>query len=349
MRYFFMMLLMGITMFSFAQCDMRMPAKRAKSALSKRVLNIVNKTDSVLACQVDAMNAPNDTSETICGYTVIDKSKSISKHNVVKLQEIVKSLATVGTQRNIRKLSTFIPDYGFMFCAGKSAVVLLLDQHADLCIFYYKKKQFLLDTDSVRNALGTLLDDVWKRKPTKKEEVENSMPQGFFLETNATAAFSNLSNVGNDSIPESESPQYIKLSQNILEMINSAKSVTCYIIDPLTKGDKGMERLDKYVVLQKKEVTDQKQTKAVSDLIAGEKSFEKLDYVKNCTFLPDIALQINSDKKVLNILFSFYCSECMMLLDGKLVFRNDCSLIQSEIINFARQIYPKDKYLRTIK
>lgn len=109
-----------------------------------------------------------------------------------------------------------------------------------------------------------------------------------------------------------------------------------------------MERLGKYVVLQKKEITAPKQTKAVSDLIAGEKSFEKLDYIKNCTFLPDIALQINSGKKVLNILFSFYCSECMMLLDGKLVFRNDCSLIQSEIINLAKLIYPKDKYLRTI-
>ncbi|WP_288358095.1 hypothetical protein [uncultured Bacteroides sp.] len=343
MRFFFIMLFIGIAMFSFAQCNMHMPTR---NTLPKRVLHIVNKTDSVVVYQVDAMNAPSDSSEIICGYTVIDKSKSISKHNIANLQEIVESLATVRTQRYIKKLSTFIPDYGFMFCADKSAIFLLLDQHADLCTFYYKKKQFLLDTDSVRNALETLLNNVWKRKSTKKEEAENSMPQGHSLGTNATTAFLNLSNIGNDSI--SESSQYIKLSPNILEMINSAKSVFCCIIDPLTKGDKDMERLGKYVVLQKKEITAPKQTKAVSDLIAGEKSFEKLDYIKNCTFLPDIALQINSGKKVLNILFSFYCSECMMLLDGKLVFRNDCSLIQSEIINLAKLIYPKDKYLRTI-
>lgn len=346
MKSFFIALFLGITMFSFAQCNMNIVAKRTKNTLPKRVLNIVNKTDSVLAFQVDAINAPNETSETICGYTVVGNSKRINKQDVAKLQEIAGTFSVTKTQKNIRKLSTFIPTYGFMFYAGKSNVVLLLDQHADLCMFYYKKKQFLLDTDSVKNVLGTLLDDVQERKPAKKVEIGNAFSEGPPMETNATAAFSNLLDVENNSI--SESPQYIKLSQNILNMIKSTKNLTCCIIDPLIKGDKNMERLDKYVILQKKEVTDPKQIKAVSDLIAGEKSFEKLDYVKNCTFLPDMALQIISGKKTLNIYFSFYCSECMMLLDGKFVFRNDCSLIQPEIINFAREIYPRDKYLRTI-
>lgn len=346
MRHFLMMLCMSITVLSFTQCDMYMSAKRTKCALPKRALNIIDKSDSVVACQVDAMNAPSDTSETLCGYAVVGKAKSVGKHNAVNLQEIVDSLAIVGAQEHIRKFSTFIPDYGFIFYAGKSSVVLLVDQHADLCAFHYKKKQFLLDTDSVRNVLGALLDDVWERKPADKVKADNSAPQGIALDDNVAVVASNSSKAENDSTPKA--PQYIKLDENILKMIKSSQSVTCCIIDPLTKGDKDMERLGKYVVLQKKEVTDEKQVKAVSDLIAGEKSFEKFDYVKNCTFLPDIALQINSGKKTLDILFSFYCNECMMLIDGKQVFRNDCSLIQLEIISIARHIYPKDKYLRTI-
>lgn len=346
MRHFFMMLCMSITVLSFTQCDMYMSAKRTKCALPKRALNIIDRSDSVIACKVDAMNAPSDTSETLCGYMVVGKAKSVGKHNAVNLQEIVDSLAIVGTQGHIKKFSTFIPDYGFVFYAGRSSVVLLVDQHADLCVFHYKKKQFLLDTDSVRNILEALLDDVWERKPTDKVKAENSVTQGVALDDNVAMAVSNPSKVENDYTPKA--PQYIKLDENILKMIKSAQSVTCYIIDPLTKGDKDMERLGKYVVLQKKEVTDEKQVKSVSNLIASEKSFEKFDYVKNCTFLPDIALQINSGKKTLDILFSFYCNECMMLIDGKQVFRNDCSLIQLEIINIARHIYPKDKYLRTI-
>lgn len=346
MRHFLMMLCMSITVLSFTQCGMYMSAKRTKCALPKRALNIIDKSDSVVACQVDAMNAPSDTSETLCGYAVVGKAKSVGKHNAVNLQKIVDSLAIVGAQGHIRKFSTFIPDYGFIFYAGKSSVVLLVDQHADLCAFHYKKKQFLLDTDSVRNVLGALLDDVWERKPADKVKADNSARQRIALDGNVAVVASNSSKAENDSTPKA--PQYIKLDKNILKMIKSSKSVTCCIIDPLTKGDKDKERLGKYVVLQKKEVTDEKQVKAVSDLIAGEKSFEKLDYVKNCTFLPDIALQINSGKKTLDILFSFYCNECMMLIDGKQVFRNDCSLIQPEIISIARQIYPKDKYLRTI-
>lgn len=325
---------------------MYMSAKRTKCALPKRALNIIDKSDSVVACQVDAMNAPSDTSEILCGYSVVGKAKNVGKYNTVNLQKIVDSLVIVGTQGHIKKFSTFIPDYGFVFYAGRSSVFLLVDQHADLCAFHYKKKQFLLDTDSVRDALEALLDDVWERKPADKVKADNSALQGIALDDNVAVAASNPLKAENDSIPKA--PQYIKLDENILKMIKSAQSVTCCIIDPLTKGDKDMERLGKYVVLQKKEVTDEKQVKAVGDLIAGEKSFEKFDYVKNCTFLPDIALQINSGKKTLDILFSFYCNECMMLIDGKQVFRNDCSLIQLEIISIARRIYPKDKYLRTI-
>lgn len=345
MRNLFMILFMSIATLSFAHCDIYMPTKRTKSGLPKRVLNLVNNTDSVIGYRVDAMNAPNDSSEIICGYTVMSRPKNVGKQNAEKLQELVKLLSTV-KQGDVRKLSTFIPDYGFKFMAGKYSVIMLLDQHADLCTLYYRKKQFLLDTDSLKSTIGALLHNVWGKGQLTKEKTENSITQAAIIETNATAATDNTSKNRNDSTPKA--PQYIKLQVDILNIIKTAPKLTMCMIAPFTKGDKDMERLGEYVVLQKKEVTDKKQIKAASDLLTGEKSFEKLDFAKNCTFLPDIALQINSGKKTLNILFSFYCSECMMLLDDKQVFRNDCSLIQTKMINLAKQIYPKDKYLRTI-
>lgn len=343
MKHFLLMLFMSITMLSFAQCDTYLSTKRAKSTLPKRVLNIVNKADTVFAYQVDAMNIPSDTTETIYGFAIVGSPVVIGKRETANLQGIVDSLAYSDSRKDIRKLSTFIPDYGFEFCAGKASVILLFDQHADLCTFYYKRKQYLINTDSIKDALKSLVASVWRRTPAK---AENFMPQDAGTDANKTANVSNPAKVENDST--SKAPEYIKLNDSILKMIKSAKSTTCCIIDPLAKGDKNMEKLDKYVILQKKEVNDEKQVKTVRELVAGDKSFEKLDYVKNCTFLPDIAFQMQSGKNTLNILFSFYCSECMMLLDGKQVFRNDCSFIQPGIISIARQIHPKDKYLRTI-
>lgn len=340
------MLFLSITTLSFAQCDMYLQTKRTKSALPKRVLNIVSKADSAVAYKVNAMDAPSDTSETICGFAVVGEPVVIGKREMASLQGIVDSLAYSDSRSDIKKLSTFIPDYGFEFYKGRTSVVVLFDLHADLCTFYYKRKQYLLDTDSVKTDLSALLNSVWKRTPAKQQKAENAMPQVPAIDVNKLVDASKRLNAENDTTPKA--PRYIKLNGAILKMIKSAKSITCCIIDPLAKGDKNMEKLGKYVVLQKKDVSDEKTLKSVKETITGDKCFEDLEYVKNCTFLPDIAFQIRSGKKTLNILFSFYCSECMMQLDGKQVFRNDCSLIQSEIISIARQIYPKDKYLRTI-
>lgn len=340
------MLFMSITTLSFAQCDMYLPIKRAKSALPKKVLSIVSKADSVVGYGVNAMDVPSDTSNTICGFVVAGKPIVIGKREIASLQKVVDSLAYSNTHNDIKKLSTFIPDYGFEFIKGKASVVVLFDRHADLCTFYYKKKQYLLDTDSVKSSLATIISSIWKRTPEKQHKAENSMPQVPTVSANRLAEAAKLPTVKNDTLQKA--PRYIKLDNAILKIIKSAKSITCCIIDPLAKGDKNVEKFGKYVLLQKKDVSDERTVKNVKETIAGTKSFEELDYVKNCTFLPDIAFQIHSGKKTLNILFSFYCSECMMSLDGKQVFRNDCSLIQSEIINVARQIYPKDKYLRTI-
>lgn len=341
-----MMLFMSITTLSFAQCDMYLTTRKAKSALPKRVLNVVSRADSVIAYQVDAMNAPSDTSETICGFAVVGKPFAVGKRGMASLQSIVDSLAYSGSRDDIQKLSTFIPDYGFDFYKGKTSVAVLFDLHADLCTFYYKRKQYLLNTDSVKTRLSGLLNSVWKRTPAKQQKAENFVPQVPTIDVNKLVDATKQLKAENDTTPKT--PKYIKLNGTILKMIKSAKNMTCCIIDPLAKGDKDMEKLGRYVVLQKKDFSDERTIKAVKDVIAGNKSFEELEYVKNCTFLPDIAFQIRSGKNTLNILFSFYCSECMMQLDGKQVFRNDCSLIQSEIIGIARQIYPKDKYLRTI-
>lgn len=340
-------ILLGFTTMLITSCSMYSPVKKDNNTLPIKMLNIISKSDSVDICQLDAMNSPNDTDKTICGYAVVSNLKILNDQDVKKLQEIVDSLSSLG-ENKIKKLSTFIPDYAFRFYNRGGAVFLLLDQHADLCNFYYHKKQFLMDTDSVKNALKELLDDIFENN-NQKTETRTSKNLIDTLHPKKEDVFLNSSNQKIDSVSMiNKESQYVILNNNIIEILKSAESMYCCIIDPLSKEDNNLELLDKYVILQKKEITSENQKKSIIDLITDKMSFEKFDWVKNCTFLPDIALQATSNGRELNILFSFYCNECMMILDGKQVFRNDCSLIQPRIIRMARQIFPNDKYLRTI-
>lgn len=317
----------GITLHS---CNTKLfSALKDNNVLPGKILRAVSKSDSVVAYQIDAMGVVNDSVESLCGFAVIRKPIVINENQINKLKEIIDAAQCYDMCKSVRKMSSFIPDYGFKFYSKNCPVTLLLDQHASIWGFYYKDKQYLLDNDSIQKILLPLIDDVYKCGESSSNNVEVLMENSSVAE-------------------ESKEKEYIKLDSEIRRIINSAKKVTCCILDPLSDCEKGFEKLGDYVILQKKEIEDSMIIASIGQTITGNKSFEKSNVVKNCTFLPDIVFQIQNGNSTLNMLFSFYCSECEMRLGDKQVFRNDCGLIQSSIIEIARQIYPRDKYLRRI-
>lgn len=324
---------------AFAQCDTyRSSSAQRRHALPRKTLKAVRTSDSIVAYRIDAMSDAVDSLETLCGFAVKGSPAVVEEGDAADLLALVDSFASRYSSGKVKKLSTFIPDAGFKFCSPKDSVVLLLDLHADLCMFCHKEKQHVMDTDSIRDELSLLLKSVFKE--SRLGGVENG---------NAPANGISRTNEAEEAGKTPGEAEYVRLDSGIRQMIATAKEATCYIIDPLARGDAESEKLDKYVVLQKQKVDGKELMEQLRQAIAGEKSFEKFEYVKNCTFLPDVAFLIQDKGRTLHILFSFYCNECEMRMDGKLAFRNDCSLIQPEIIRIARRIFPKDKYLRTIK
>lgn len=338
----------GVLLLAFTQCCgyLLLPQK-TKGLLPQNVVDAINKSDTVLAYQIDAMSETNDSSEVLCDFVVKGKPVFVQKENVEQLKELIDSVAFNNSSNEIHKFSTFIPDFGFKFCSGRKIVVALLDLHADMWTFYYKKKEYKMDNDSIHAPLLSLLKSIFE-KSNIKSMVNNALQDD--KTQLAIPHFAGTDTTTNDiSTQQSDTVQkYIKLKPEILQIISDAKSINCYIIDPLETSDKGTERLEEYLILQKSEIKDNNIIKDFQQLISGNKSFEKLDLLKNCTFLPDIAFQVRDKSNTLNIFFSFYCNECKITLNGEWAFRNDCSIIQQDIIALAKKIYPKDKYLRTI-
>lgn len=329
----------AVLLLAFIQCDtFRSSTSSKEQRLPKKVLKALRTADSIIAYRIDAMNEAGDSTETLCGFAVKGASLPLKKESAVDLQALVDSFFSRPSLGKVKKFSTFIPDVGFKFCSSKDCFILLLDLHADLCTFYHKKKQYLIDTDSINSQLSLILNSIFR-------EVQSNNAENELVQKNNLSPMIGRDGVANSS----EEDKYVKLNSTILQMITEAKEMTCYIIDPLIQSDQNSDKLDKYVILQKQKLDNAEWMKQFRQTITGKESFEKFDFVKNCTFLPDIVFQLHDKGRTLDVLFSFYCSECEMRMNGKRMFRNDCSIIQSRIIQIARQIFPNDKYLRTIK
>lgn len=345
MKHIFVPVLLNVVL--FVQCGMPPFFSKSSTILPQKILKTIATLDSVVAYQINAMDAVADTSESLCGFALNGKSFPIKKEQVDTLKVLIDSIVNRNLHERVYKLSTFIPDYGFKFCLPKDSIVLLGDLHADLWMFYYKNKQYQMNSDSVRNEMNLLLNAIFKKSQTADmQELNDTQTNGYEI-ASETVSTNDVSEKSEDD--KDEKTEYVKLSDDICQIVDTAQEIMCYIIDPLSPDDKDMEKFGKYTVLQKSLVKDTVLTRQFKNLITDDKRFEKFEVVKNCTFLPDIVFQIQNEEKSLHILFSFYCNECEIKMGGKRVFRNDCSLIQPQIIDFSKRIFPKDKYLRTIK
>lgn len=346
MKHIFVLILAStVLLLAFIQCDTyRSSASSQEQKLPKKALKAIRTADSIIAYRIDAMNDAADSAATLCGFAVKGNRIPLEAESVTALQALADSFFSCPTAGKVKKLSTFIPDAGFKFRSPKDSAMLLLDLHANLCTFHHKKKQYLIDTDSISGPLSTLLKSIFRETRGNRAE-EVPVADSRLAAPNGSTPAPDAESAAN--APEDE--KYVRLNSALLQMITEAKAMTCYIIDPLTPGDKDAEKLDKYVILQQQQVDNAEWMQQFRQAIAGEKSFEKFDFVKNCTFLPDVAFRLCDKENTLHILFSFYCSECEMRMNGKRIFRNDCSIVQPRIIQLARQIFPKDKYIRTLQ
>lgn len=311
-------------------------AKPKKVMPPKSVLKKIAKSKLVKAYAINALS--EDTiSEKVCGFSTIGEPKTLTALQIGQLKSVIANDSNYFRKDNVVKYSTFLPDYAFKFMNGKDSVVVFMDFHADLWSFRYKKKDYILDNDVTSQKLRVFVGSVFniKLKDPKMENVsQNAISDGTFQRNEV------------EETPKKDTMKYEKIPSNVEKVIRNVDSVYCYILDPL--ADNNVEkRLGKFVILQER-LIDGKTTSLLTHKLLKKNSFPTIPYVQNCTFLPDIAFVLYHKTEKLNVMFSFYCNECQMVLNDKLVFQNECGNIQSDIIALAKRVYPKDKYLRTI-
>jgi hypothetical protein len=76
-------------------------------------------------------------------------------------------------------------------------------------------------------------------------------------------------------------------------------------------------------------------------------SFEDTDLVKECTFLPDVAIEFVHEADTVIVAYSFYCDICRFYKSG--TYRDfDGERIRNAILQLACEVFPSDKYLRNL-
>lgn len=330
MKHVLVSVLCVLSLIVFAQCGVftHPSTKKVANTIPDKVLCKIQYADSIWGYRVDGINAADDSAEILLGFPIIGNPIKLTAQYADSLKFLVKKVCSYKSDNSVNKFSTFIPDYGFMFRQSNDSTILLVDLHADIWTIHDKKGNlYQVNSDSVKFKLNELLPQVFPMYDFGK---------------NSTSSVVN-------SIDDSEvmdSMVYVKLDEEICNILQQSSTVSCYIIDASSEADEYLDKFGSYILLQQKEVKDSIIVSDIRRLLVGEKSFEKLEVVKNCTFLPDIVFRFHKDGIILDVYFSFYCNECEMRISDKIVFRNDCSLIQPQVIKIAQKIFPRDKYLR---
>lgn len=141
------------------------------------------------------------------------------------------------------------------------------------------------------------------------------------------------------------------VSNNYIGIIESADSIVWYLLDPMNVDSMS---LDSTSVNKVEEIllchtdTLKERINALKTTLCYPQSFVKSDMVKDCTFLPDVAVCFFSGKGVVTFSYSFYCDVCRFEKEGKYQ-DTDGELIRKAIIQMACENFPKDRYLRNLK
>lgn len=135
-------------------------------------------------------------------------------------------------------------------------------------------------------------------------------------------------------------PQY-------LDVIEHSDSICWLLLDPMSEDSLHcLQGLGEVLDMVKDTMTERKDA-CIATLSYG-KSFVKSDMVKECTFLPDIAICFYSKGQRVDFAYSFYCDLCRFIRGDKYQ-ELDGELVRKTILQMACEVFPKDRYLRQLK
>lgn len=135
------------------------------------------------------------------------------------------------------------------------------------------------------------------------------------------------------------------LPKEYIDIIEKSEIVTWYLLDSSQETKDSTDQLYDWEILACVIDSLPERVGALASTLTYSESFPILDYVKECTFLPDIAMKFTHESETLVFAYSFYCDLCRFQ-KGKQYKDYDGELIRKAILHFAVELFPKDKFIR---
>lgn len=279
--------------------------------LDKKTMSIIKKAEMVVYYALDPM-AEDTTIYDIDGVPTTGYSKILVQAEKDSLTKLV-----MGNIRNVRKddkgkFCPSAPQDAFLFIKGKDTVKLIVDFN---CASY----SIINDTVVYEYDFDKIYDNVSKIiKPMRKKE---------------SLLLSSISNI--DSTKN-------LLTDKMKNIISEMDSVICFLLDPLDKNSK--DTLNGYCILEQSNI-ESKFVDSLKIILLDKQNFVYLGIVKNCTFLCDMNFRLFSKGEYMDIMFAFYCDDCIVCRGNEYV-QTDSGNMRKKILEIAKTAFPKDKYIR---
>lgn len=148
-------------------------------------------------------------------------------------------------------------------------------------------------------------------------------------------------------MPELVSNDPLVIPSEYLDVIEHSNSITWYLLDAFSETPDTTLLIGGGEVLNMRIDSLEERVGAVTSTLTYPESFPKSDYVKECTFLPDIAMKFIHDNDTVVVAYSFYCDLCRFQKGHR--YRDyDGELIRKSLLQFALEMFPKERFLRDL-
>lgn len=137
------------------------------------------------------------------------------------------------------------------------------------------------------------------------------------------------------------------IPREYLDIIECTDSVVWYLLDPMSEDTTALRLGNIAEVLSCRTDTISKRVDLFRNTLLNPKSFVVSNMVKECTFLPDVAACLYSNKGTLYFYYSFYCDLCR-LVSGEKYKEIDGELIRKDVLRMVCDIFPTDRYFRNL-
>ena len=151
----------------------------------------------------------------------------------------------------------------------------------------------------------------------------------------------------NDFEQETEADTSI-ISREYLDIIECTDSIKWYLLDPMSEDTTALRLGEIAEILVSKTDTISERMNLLKKTLLSPKSFVHNNMVKECTFLPDIAACMYSNKGNIYFYYSFYCDLCRFCSE-EMYQEIDGELIRKNVLGIVCDVFPNDRYLRNLK